>query len=128
MSIIEKQADLGRSLYEINSSTLSEIADLSRKNIEQYFEVNRAFGEKLPEVRAVSSFFELQREYGETLWNNAREAVEAQNAILKNAFNETREVVSTAFTAEQEEAPKPAAKKAARKTAAKSTAAKSEAA
>ena len=122
MSIIEKQADLGRSLYEINS------ADLSRKNIEQYFEVNRAFGEKLPEVRAVSSFFELQREYGETLWNNAREAVEAQNAILKNAFNETREVVSTAFRAEQEEAPKPAAKKAARKTAAKSTAAKSEAA
>ncbi len=113
MNIIEKQTKLGRSLYEINTSTLSEIAEQSRKNIEQYFEVNRAFGEQLPEVREVGSFFQLQREYGETLWNNAREAVEAQNSILQNAFSETREAVQTAFTADEEqEAPKKTAKKA----------------
>lgn len=111
MNFIEKQTELGKSLYEINTSVMSHMTELSRKNIEQYFETNRAFGEKLPEVREIGSFFSLQREYGETLWNNAREAVEAQNEILTGAFNETREVVTSAFTTEQE-APKKAAKKA----------------
>ena len=117
MNIIEKQAELGKSLYEINTATLSEMAELSRKNIEQYFEVNRAYGEKLPEVREVGAFFNLQREYGETLWANAREAVEAQNAILQHAFNETREALTSAFSAEKD-APKKAAKKSAKTAAA----------
>lgn len=113
MNVIEKQTELGKSLYEINNSTLSEMAELGRKNIEQYFEVNRSFGEKLPEVREVSSFLSLQREYGETLWNNARAAMESQNAILQNAFTETRDALQTAFTTEAAEPRKAPAKKAA---------------
>ena len=53
MNFIEKQTELGKSLYEINTSAMSNFAELSRKNIEQYFEVNRSFGEKLPEVKEV---------------------------------------------------------------------------
>jgi len=98
MNFMEKQAELGKSLYEINTSTMSHMFELSRKNIEQYVETNRAFGEKLPEVREISAFFNLQREYGETLWNNARVAVEAQNELLTGAFNDTREAITTAFT------------------------------
>ena len=116
MNIIERQAKLGQSLYEINSNIVSDMFELGRKNVEQYIAVNRSFGEKLPEVREVSSFFELQREYGETLWNGAREAVEAQNTILQGAFNETREAVTTAFKTEEEVAPAP--KKTAKKAAA----------
>ena len=63
MNIIEKQTELGKSLYEINTATLSEMATLTRNNIEKYFETNRTFGEKLPEVRDPSTFFNLQREY-----------------------------------------------------------------
>jgi hypothetical protein len=112
MNILEKQAELGKSLYEINTATVSEITELSRKNVEQYFEVNRAYGEKLPEVREIGTFLNLQREYGETLWNNARAAMEAQNSILQHAFTETRDAFQSAFTAEQVEAPKKTAKKA----------------
>lgn len=115
MNIIERQTQLGRSLYEINQNMMTEMVELGRKNIETYFATNRSFGEKLPEVREVSTFFELQREYGETLWNNAREAVEAQNAVFQGAFNDTREAVQTAFTSEEPApAKKPAAKKAAK--------------
>lgn len=115
MNMMEKQAELGKSLYEINTGVMSEMAELSRKNIEQYFEVNRTFGEKLPEVREIGSFMSLQREYGETLWNNAREAMESQNAILQNAFTETRDAFQSAFAAENvTEAPKKAAKKTAK--------------
>lgn len=112
MNIIERQTELGRSLYEINTATMNEMVELGRKNIETYLEVNRSFGEKLPEVRELSAFFDLQREYGETLWNNAREAMESQNAILTSAFSETRDALGTAFkTEEAAEAPKKAASK-----------------
>ena len=103
MSIIERQTELGKSLYEINNSTVSEITELSRKNVEQYFEVNRSFGERLPEANEISSFLSLQREYGETLWANAREAMESQNAIIQNAFSDTREAFKSAFTQEADE-------------------------
>ena len=115
MNMMEKQAELGKSLYEINTHIMSEMAELSRKNIEQYFEVNRSFGEKMTEIREVSDFMNMQREYGETLWNNAREAMESQNALLQTAFNDTRDALQTAFTMEAAEEAKPKAK--AKKTA-----------
>ncbi len=115
MNIVERQTQLGRSLYEINTQAMTEAADLARKNVEQYFEVNRTFGERLPEVREISTFFEMQREYGETLWNNAREAMEAQSALFQSTMTETREAFETAFKAE--EAPKPKAKKASKEAA-----------
>ena len=114
MNMMEKQAELGKSLYQINTSTLSEMAELSRKNIEQYFEVNKSFGEKLPEVREISSFMELQRDYVETLVNHTREAMQSQGEIMKSAFSETREAFQSAFTTEEAPKAKPAkAKKAA---------------
>jgi dsDNA-binding SOS-regulon protein len=118
MNFMEKQAELGKSLYEINTSAMSHMFELSRKNIEQYVETNRAFGEKLPEVREISAFFNLQREYGETLWNNARIAVEAQNELLTGAFNDTREAITTAFTTTEAPAPKKAPAKKAKAEAA----------
>ena len=102
MSIIERQAELGKSLYEINTSTLKNLAELQRTNVEKYFAVNQTFGERLPEVREVGTLFSLQREYGETLWNNAREAMELQNGILRTAFESSREALQTAFTQEEE--------------------------
>lgn len=113
MNMMEKQSELGKSLYSINTSTMSEMAEMSRKNIEQYFEVNRSFGEKLPEVREIGSLMSLQREYAETMWNQAKEAMEAQSALMQSAFSETRDAFQTAFSTE-ESAPKKAATKATR--------------
>lgn len=98
MSIIEKQAELGKSLFDINANTLKELATLQRTNIETYFETNRTFGGKLPEVKGIGAFVELQREYSEALWGNARKAVETQNEILRTAFQESSEVVRSAFS------------------------------
>ena len=103
MSVIERQAELGRSIYEINTNTLKELATLQRENIEKYFSANRTYGAKLPEVSDLSSFVSLQREYTETSWSNVREAVEAQNGIVRGAFEATREALTKAFTTEQAE-------------------------
>ena len=113
MSIIERQTELGRSIVEINTNTLKELATLQRENIEKYFSTNRTYGAKLPEVSDLSSFVSLQREYSETLWSNVREAVETQNGIVRSAFEATREALTKAFTTEQAEevvTEKPAAK------------------
>ena len=102
MSIIERQTELGRSIVEINTNTLRELVTLQRENFEKYFSTNRSFGEKLPEINGVSSFFSLQREYGETLWGNVREAVETQNGIFRGAFDETRLAFEKAFNTTEE--------------------------
>ncbi len=98
MSIIEKQTTLGKSLFQINTQAVTELAELQRKNMEQFFSTNRDFGERMPEVRELSSFLSLQREYGGTLWSNAKEALTGQNAIFQNAFAEARGALKVAFT------------------------------
>jgi len=98
MNIIERQTELGKSLYEINVNALKEFAALQRENIEQYLETNRAFGEKLPAVKDVSGFVELQREYGASLWSNVKHSFENQNELFRTAIEETREALKQAFS------------------------------
>ena len=124
MSIIEKQSVLGQSIVEINTNTVKELATLQKENIEQYFKTNQEFGQKLPEITDISTFVTLQREYGETLWNNVKAAVETHNGIVQSAFNETREAITLAFSSEEatEDAAKPAKTKAASKARTKKAA------
>ena len=98
MNIIERQRELGKSLYDINVNALKEFAALQRENIEQYLETNRAFGEKLPAVKDVSGFVELQREYGASLWSNVKHSFENQNELFRTAIEETREALKQAFS------------------------------
>jgi hypothetical protein len=100
MNIIEKQTDFGRTLFEINQNTFQELFRSTQENVQKYFELNSEFGQKLPEITDVSSFVELQREYGETLWGNARKATESQTEILKSAVEETGNAVRKVFTTE----------------------------
>ena len=126
MNMIEKQTELGKSLYEINTSTMKSYMSMQRENFEKYVELNRAFGSRLPEIKNLSSAVELQREYGETLWNHTKSTFEAQNDLLKGAFGNTRDALKVAYTSEEaEEVVVAAPKKAtAKKTAAKKVAAK----
>ncbi len=126
MNVIERQAELTKSLYSINSAALKEFTTQQRSNVEKYIETNKSFGEKLPQVKDISGFMTLQREYGETLWANAKSAFEIQNELVKATFEETRDAFKVAMTADQvvvEEAPVPAKKaKAKAKPKAKKTA------
>jgi len=98
MNIIEKQSKLGKSIFEINTNTVKELANLQKDNIEKYFDTNRSFGEKLPEVKDISSFVSLQREYTESIWNGVKEAVSAHSGIVRDAFAETRVAFEEAYT------------------------------
>ena len=97
MNIIEKQSDFGRTLFEINQNTFQELFRSTQENVQKYFELNSEFGQKLPEIRDVSTFVELQREYGETLWGNVQKASQSQTEILKAAVEETGNAVRKVF-------------------------------
>ena len=102
-------------LLELNAEWFRKIAEFDVANIQKYVELNQSFASRLTEVRDLQSFGELQREYGETLWNGAQEAMQARSDMLREATTAAGEVVKGAFTVE-EEAPAPkktAAKKAA---------------
>ena len=100
MNILEKQADLGRTIFEINQNTLQELFKSTQENVQKYFTLNTEFGQKLPEIRDISSFVELQREYGESLWGNVREASQSQTQIVRSAVEETGNAVRKAFASE----------------------------
>jgi hypothetical protein len=100
MNMIQKQADFGRTLFEINQNAMQEMIRTQQENVQKYFEMNTTFGQRLPEVRDVATFMELQREYGATLWSNIKESTQSQAGILKSAAEETGEAVRKVFTAE----------------------------
>ena len=84
MNIMQKQADFGRTLFEINQNAMQEMIRTQQENIQKYFAMNTAFGQRLPEIRDVATFMEMQREYGATLWTNIKESTQSQAGILKS--------------------------------------------
>jgi len=98
MNIVEKQVEFGRKLFEINQNTFQQVMKSNQENLQKYFELNSEFGQKLPEVRDVTTFVEMQREYGETLWGGIRDAAQTQADIYRSAMEETGEAFRTSVT------------------------------
>ena len=120
MNTMERQAAFGRDWFELNTGTLRRLAELQTEGVQKVFETNRTFAEKLPEVRDITAFMELQREYGEAMWNGFTEGVKENGKVLREAVESAGELVRGAFTTEESKAPqntkksvKPAAAKAA---------------
>ena len=114
MNMIEKQMQMGRELMELNTEWFRKIAEFDGQNFQKYVDMNQEFAQRLPQVRDIQSFVDLQREYGETLWNSTQEAFSARNEMLREVMEANTEVVRGAFSTEEPaEEKKPVAKKAA---------------
>ncbi|MEM7078830.1 MAG: phasin family protein [Pseudomonadota bacterium] len=110
MNVIEKQVQLGRDLIELNAEWFRKIAEFDTDNVRKYVEFNQSFAARLPEVKDLAGLATLQREYGETLWGDAQEALRTRGEMLREAMEANTAVVQTAFQAE-EAAPAPKAKR-----------------
>lgn len=100
MSMIEKQAKLGRELLELNVDTVRKFAELSSENFRRYMELNQSYAQKLPEVREVGAFVELQRDYGQSLWDGVRDDFKARGDIVRTAVEHTGSLIRGAFGSE----------------------------
>jgi hypothetical protein len=108
MNAIEKTAQVGREWFEINTETVRKITELSAENFRKYLELNQSYMEKLPEVRELGAFVELQREYGENLWKGVQDDLKARGEILRGAVEETGGLFRNVFNAASEEGKKTA--------------------
>ena len=108
MNAFEKTAQVGRELFEINAGTLRKITELSAENFKRYIELNQDYMQKLPEVREVGAFVELQRDYGQTLWKGMQDDMKARGEIVRHAVEETGGVIRGVFNTASEEAEKAA--------------------
>ena len=115
MNPFERQMQLGRELMELNAQWFQKIAEFDTANFQKYVEYNQEMASRLPEVRDVQSFTELQREYGETLWNATQEAFKARGELVREAVEANGEAVKSAFNTEEVKEEAPAAKKEAAK-------------
>ena len=100
MNMMEKQAELGRTLFEINLHAVSELIKAQQDSMLAYIEYNTEYGKKLPEINDVSTAMEMSREYGQTVWTNFRSAGEAQVSIVRSAMEEAGEAMRASFTAD----------------------------
>ena len=104
MTTLEKQAALGRELFDLNTGTLRRLAELQTNGVRQYFETNKAFAEKLPGIKDVSTFMELQREYGEAVWKGFTEGLKANGEVLQEAAESAGELLRSTFVADEPKA------------------------
>lgn len=109
MSFIQRQIQLGRELFEINTSTVRRMVEQDVENIRKYFELNTEFAKKIPEVREVSSFVELQREYGESVWEGVKEAAQQRGELLRDTVQHAGGAMRGAWSGAEEDATEVAA-------------------
>ncbi len=115
MNPMEKQMQLGRELLELNTQWMGKMAEYDGETFKKYIEMNQSFAQRLPQISDISSFIELQREYGETLWNGVQSTFSERNGLVREAFEANTQLVREAWTPAAE---KPAPAKA-RKSEAK---------
>ena len=97
---MENAAKLGRQLFELNNMTMVKFVELSSDNFKKYLELNESYVSKLPEVSDLSSFVELQREYGQNLWEGVQADLRARGEIVREAVEQTGSLVRGTFSAE----------------------------
>ena len=97
---VEKGAKLTRQLFDLNNSTMAKFVELSSENFKKYLELNQNYVAKLPEVSDVSSFVELQREYGQNLWEGMQADLRARGELVREAVEQTGSIVRGTFGAE----------------------------
>ena len=122
MNPVEQQMKLARDLMEINSEWFRKLAEFDSRNFSDYVQFNQDFAGRLPEVKDLQSFVDLQREYGEQLWNNTQEVMKARGELLRDALTAGNETVRKAFRPEEAEE-KPQAKRTSTKASAAKAAA-----
>ena len=105
---MENAAKLSRKLFELNNETMIKFVELSTENFKKYLELNESYVSKLPEVSDLSSFVELQRDYGQNLWEGVQADLRARGEIVREAVEQTGSLVRGTFGAEAE-APEAAA-------------------
>jgi hypothetical protein len=106
---LEKGAKLGRQLFDLNNETIVKFVELSSENFKKYLELNQSYVSKLPEVSDVSSFVELQREYGQSLWEGVQADMRARGEIVRDAVEQTGSLVRGAFSEQASEVAEAAA-------------------
>ncbi len=97
MSYLQTQAEMGKTFFEINQNMFQALMSSQQENFRKYLELNSDFSSKLPEVKDVAGFIELQREYAETLWSGIKDATQVQADILKSSVEDTTNAVQQVF-------------------------------
>ncbi|MDH3644926.1 MAG: phasin family protein [Gammaproteobacteria bacterium] len=101
MNPFENTAKLGRDLFELNTDTVRRITELSTENFKKYVELNQEYAQKLPEIRDISTFVELQRDYGQNVWEGLQEDMKARGSIVREAVEQTGGLFRGVFNAEE---------------------------
>ena len=101
MNLIESQIKFSRELFELNTNALRQLVALTTEENKRLLEMGREFGSRLPEVKDVTSFVELQREYAQQLWSGAQESFKTRGELLRETVEQAGTTFRDAFQPEE---------------------------
>jgi hypothetical protein len=99
MSVLEKTVEVGKELFEVNGSSLRKFAEQESVNFKKYVELNQGFFKKIPELREVSAYIELQRGYNKSLWTGVQSAFRTRGEMVREAVEQSGNIIRGAFDA-----------------------------
>eukprot|EP00747_Dinoflagellata_sp_TGD_P173803 gnl/TRDRNA2_/TRDRNA2_212976_c0_seq1.p1 gnl/TRDRNA2_/TRDRNA2_212976_c0~~gnl/TRDRNA2_/TRDRNA2_212976_c0_seq1.p1 ORF type:complete len:105 (+),score=16.88 gnl/TRDRNA2_/TRDRNA2_212976_c0_seq1:15-329(+) len=99
---LERATQLGQKLFEIQTSSMTELARMQQENVQKYMEMSQDFASKLSEVKDPQTLMELQRQMGESMWQNIQSSNENSGQLVREAWEQVGEAYKDAFTPDSE--------------------------
>ncbi len=97
MNLFDKQATLGRGVFELAASTARRLFEVQQSGFQKYWETNQTFADKLSELKDPMSFIELQRQYGEAVWSGIAESLNENGQVWKTVAKDAGELLRDAW-------------------------------
>ena len=85
-------------LRDFDESAWDEVCERFRRPVIEY-------GKKVPEIRTVTDWMDMQRGYNESVWSNVQESMKARGDLLRETYEQANELITAAFAAEPPEKP-----------------------
>ena len=96
---------LGRDLFALNVESMRKAMDLNTESWRKFMAMNEETMKKARTLKDYSGWMELQRNYGQSMWEDAQDWMRAQNELNQAAYTEASSMVREAYAPE---APEPA--------------------
>ena len=116
MMELEKSLKLGKDLYDLNSGTINKLFTIDAESIDTFMDVNKSFGDRMPNIKGFSEFVEMQQDYGKALWDESQSVMSAKSEIVQDAMEQAKTLMADFYPPSA-----PTVKKAVKKTGSATT-------
>ena len=108
MNPFEQQMQLFRDLMELNAEWIRKLVEFDTESLRKYAELSQAYVNDLPQVSDLQAFGDLQRDFGQKLWEGAQDVLQQRGELIREAVEANQSLWSNALSRDDAEVAKAA--------------------